>query len=37
MSMSYFYRYLELDRLSQKVVAELYNPYVRQMKWVRFV
>ena len=37
MSMSYFYHYLELNRLSQKVVAELYNPYVRHMKWVCFV
>ena len=37
MSMSYFYRYIELVKISQKVVAELYNPYVRQMKWVRFV
>lgn len=37
MSMSYFYHYLELNRLSQKVVAELYNPHVRQMKWVCFV
>ena len=37
MSMSYFYHYLELNRLSQKVVAELYNPYVRRMKWVCFV
>ena len=35
--MSYFYHYLELNRLSQKVVAELYNPYVRQLKWVCFV
>ena len=37
MSMRFFYHYLELNRLSQKVVAELYNPYVRQMKWVCFI
>ena len=37
MSMSYFYHYLELNRLSQKAVAELYSPYVRQLKWVCFV
>ena len=33
----YFYHYLKLNRLSQKVVADLYNPYVRQLKWVCFL
>ncbi|KAL8782415.1 MAG: hypothetical protein Q9195_009647 [Heterodermia aff. obscurata] len=32
-SMSFFYHYLELGKLSQKVAADLYKPYVRQLKW----
>lgn len=33
LSMVYFFHYLELNRLSQRVMEGLYNPHVRNLKW----
>lgn len=33
LSMTYFFHYLELNRLSQRVMEGLYNPHVRKLKW----
>ena len=34
LSMTYFFHYLELNCLSQRVMEGLYNPHVRHLKWV---
>lgn len=34
LSMSWFFHYLELNRLAQRVTAGLYNPHIRHEKWV---
>lgn len=31
--MAYFFHYLELSRLSQRVMDGLYNPHIRHQKW----
>ena len=33
LSQTYFFHFLELSCLSQRIVEGLYNPHVRQMKW----
>ena len=33
LSMVHFFHYLELNRLSQRVMEGLYNPHVRNLKW----